>query len=261
MRIRSARPPTVRREAHALVLPRERRQGVDILHVVGDDRDERVGTTGTLRRDHPVERHPHLEPHPVPRPLLGEQQAERARAVRDRGLELLLPRRPAEQPVGTLRPLVEPDLEAGCLRLRAGLDRVRQRQRAGEVRPRVRQEQERHHSTRGRRFSASRPTIATNARTHLSRNESRFRDHHHELAAGKRIWSSSLRDTARKEIASTRYLAARSYAPALCLVAEPHTAQTTALFRSLLGQSSASAPTRAERPIIGHELPIASQIG
>ena len=42
-------------------------------------------------------------------------------------LELLLPRSPAEQPVGTLRPLVDPDLEAGSLCLRAGLDRIRQR--------------------------------------------------------------------------------------------------------------------------------------
>src|SRR5215211_5174288 len=89
-----------------------------------------------------------------------------------------------------MRPLVEPDLEAGGLRLRAGLDRVRQGQRAGEVRPRVRQEQERHHPSR------SRPTIAMNTRTCPSLDEPRFRGRHLLRLRARGSGLLSIRDTA-----------------------------------------------------------------
>src|SRR3954453_10528897 len=55
--------------------------------------------------------------------------------------------------------LVDPDLQARLLRLRAGLDHRRQLHRPVGVGARVRQEQKRHYSARDR------PTITINART------------------------------------------------------------------------------------------------
>ena len=63
-------------QAHALILLREGRQVGEVARVVGDDRDEGVGAALALLGDHPVERHPHLEPDPVARTLAGQQQAE-----------------------------------------------------------------------------------------------------------------------------------------------------------------------------------------
>ena len=90
-------------------------------------------------------------------------------------------------------------------------------------------------------------------------SESRFRDHHHELAAGKRIWSSSLRDTARKEIASTGYSAAGSDAPALCLVAKPHNARRPrSAARYSVNPRARTGPVRSDQ-VLAARFPWASQ--
>ena len=59
----------------------------------------------------------------------------------DRRLELVLPGRAGVQPVLAVRPLVDPDLQPGGLRLGAGLDRGGELHRPLGVGARVRQEQ------------------------------------------------------------------------------------------------------------------------
>ena len=128
-------------QADALILLREGRQVGEVARVVGDDRDEGVGAALALLGDHPVERHPHLEPDPVAGTLAGQQQAERCGVAGDRRFELVLPGRAGVQPVRAVGPLVDPDLQPGGLRLGAGLDRRGELHRPLGVGPRMRQEQ------------------------------------------------------------------------------------------------------------------------